>query len=101
LTAPKERDGTALAGYGCLVTSSLLGGVVSALGFFLGLSSYFAAQQASLSEVRETSTYLSTLESAVAWSGLGAVGALVGFGSLILLVKELSEDSARKQRGAV
>lgn len=100
-TPRAQEGGSVLAGLGCLIGALCLGLAVAAAGFLLGLASYFRAQATVLQDVSDTAGYLNTLEAAVAWCGLGALGSLVATGSLILILKELADESARKQRGAV
>ena len=69
------------------------------LGFGLGLAAFFAAQRASLAEVRQAPGFLAGLESAVAWCGLGSLGLLIATGALVILLKELGDESARRERG--
>ena len=49
----------------------------------------------------EAPAFLSSLEGAVGWCALGCLGFLVAFGSLVILLRELSEESARRRRGEV
>lgn len=100
-TPRAQEGGSVLAGLGCLVGALCLGSALALAGFLLGLASYFRAQATVLEDVNDTAGYLDTLEAAVAWCGLGALGSLVATGALILILKELADESARKQRGAV
>ncbi|MGE0713273.1 MAG: hypothetical protein AB7N76_35485 [Planctomycetota bacterium] len=96
-----RRDRATLWGYGCLVAAVLGGGALALGGALAGLASYFRAQQATAAQVRETGAFLGTLEAAVAWCGAGALGLLVATGALVILLKEMADDTARKQRGDV
>lgn len=71
------------------------------VGFGLGLASFFRAQGTALEEAGEAPAFLSTLEGAVAWCGLGSLGLLIAFGSVVILLKELGDESARRRRGDV
>ena len=97
----QAADRSLLAGAGCLVAALVLGLALGLAGFGLGLSSFFQAQSSTLSEAGQTPAFVSTLEGAVAWCGVGSVGLLIAFGSLVILLRELSEESARRRRGEV
>ena len=85
---------TALAEIGVLIA-------MIALYILSNVTDRLGAQGTVLADVSDTTGYLNTLEAAVAWCGLGALGSLVATGSIILILKELADESARKQRGAV
>lgn len=79
----------------------MLGALVALVGFGLGLAAFFQAQRTALEEAEQAPAFLSTLEAAVAWCGVGSLGLLIAFGSLVVLLRELGEESARRRRGEV
>lgn len=79
----------------------MVGLAVALVGFGLGLAAFFNAQGTALEEAEQAPAFLSTLEAAVAWCGLGSLGLLIAFGALVVLLRELGEESARRRRGEV
>ncbi|MBL4845592.1 MAG: hypothetical protein JKY65_08710 [Planctomycetes bacterium] len=97
----QAADRSLLAGAGCLVVALVVGLAVALAGFGFGLSAFFQAQSSALKEAEQAPAFLSTLEGAVAWCGIGSLGLLIAFGSLVILLRELAEESARRRRGEI
>lgn len=101
MSTPQERsDTTGLAGYGCLISLVLTGFIGGSLLVFLGVSAVIDARTP-LGSVDDAAQLVTSLEGAVALSGFGALALLIGFVSAVVLLKELSDDSARRSRGPV
>lgn len=88
-----------MRGAGCLVVGIALGLALGLVGFGLGLSAFFAAQQETLRGADQAQGFLAGLESSVAWCGLGSLGLLIATGALVILLKELGDETARRERG--
>jgi hypothetical protein len=101
LSIDARRDRVGLAGYGCLVAASVacgLGGVASG---FLGLAALVRGSQGTLRHAEDAHALGLSLERAVGLVGLGALLVLIAIVCAVVLVKELGDDSARRERGAV
>ena len=96
-----SADQAGIAGYGCLTALVLAGFVGGSSLIFFGVSALMAARGETLESARDAGALVDSLEGAVAISGAGALGLLIGFVSAVVLLKELSDDAARRQRGAV
>lgn len=95
------RDGTGLAGYGCLGTLSVAG-LLGGLGLFLaGLGRYLTAADSTLSKVEQAHAFTEALEGAVVLCGFGALALLIGVVATVVLLKELGDDAERARRGPV
>jgi hypothetical protein len=101
MSTPQERsDVTGLKGYGCLISLVLAGFIGGTLLVFLGVSALMDARTP-LGSVDDAAQLVTSLEGAVALSGFGALALLIGFVSAVVLLKELSDDAARRVRGPV
>ena len=94
-------DRALLYGFGCLGVALCAGLALALVGFGLGLNAYFYAQRSELSDAAQAPAFLGTLEAAVAWCGVGSLGLLIATASIVVLFKELGEESARRARGEV
>lgn len=96
-----HADRVGLAGYGCLVTLALAGGLGGAGLLLAGIGTYARSVGRKLADVGEAHELAGTLERAVVLCGFGALALLVGVVATVVLLKELGDDAARAERGPV
>lgn len=96
-----RSDVLGLSGYGCLITLVLSGFLGGSTLAFLGVSALLKASEGELRSGEEAHALIGSLEGAVALVGFGCLGLLVGFVSSVVLLKELGDESSRRERGPV
>ena len=95
-----RHDIVGLAGYGCL-SVLLLSGLGGGLGLIvMGIGAYLRAGAIDVEDTVEAHRLLDGLEGAVVLCGAGTLALLVGLVALVVLLKELGDDSRRASRGA-
>ena len=95
-----EHDMLGLKGYGCLLTLVVSGLCGGGLLLVLGVGRVVGAGQGPAPEGgAEAQALVGSLETAVAMCGAGALALLVATVAGVVLLKELGDDAARRQRG--
>lgn len=97
----ERGDRVGLAGYGCLVALLLGPGVGGLWLVVLGVGRVVAGSGAELKHAGDAHELANSLEVAVAYAGAGALLVLIALVALVVLLKELSDDAARRARGPV
>ncbi len=97
----RRADTAGGVGYGCLATLALAGGLGGAAGVFLGIARFVRARDARLESGADAAVFLGGLEGAVVLVAVGALAFLVGATAGVVLLKELGDDSAARERGPV
>ncbi len=97
----ERGDRVGLAGYGCLVALLLGPGVGGLWLLVLGIGRVVAGSGAEMKHAGDAHALADSLEVAVAYAGAGALLLLVALVALVVLLKELSDDAARRARGPV
>lgn len=95
------REGAGLVGLGCLAGLLAVGAGGGGAALFLGVSRIVRGSLTPLESVREAHALAISLETAVVLCAVGALGVLLGGVALVLILKELSDQSARRQRGPI
>jgi len=94
-----RSDRFGLAGYGCLVgllAGGLLGGAALV---FLGVAGIVRGSGSELASAREAWQLQVELETALVLVAAGCLGLLVGVVAGVVLLKELGDEAARRERG--
>lgn len=97
----RRADTTGGAGYGCLATLALAGALGGAAATFLGIARFVRARDARLESGADAALFLGGLEGAVMLVAAGALAFLVGAAAAVVLLKELGDDAAARERGPV
>ena len=97
----ERSDLLGLGGYGCLMTLSLAGFIGGSGLVFLGVSALLKASREQLRSGEDAYALVGSLEGAVALVGFGALALLVGCVASVVLLKELGDESSRRERGPV
>ena len=95
------REGAGLAGLSCLAALLALGAVGGGSAVFLGVGRIVRGSVTELQSVGEAHALAISLETAVVLCAVGALGLLLAGVALVLILKELSDQSARRRRGPI
>ena len=101
MRADERDDAVGLAGYGCLITLALAGGLGGTALLMLGIGRVVGAGRMPVQSGAEARELSLSLEWAVALCGFGALALLIGAVAGVVLLKELSDDASRRERGAL
>lgn len=96
-----RADRLGLLGYGCLGATTLSAGLGGGLLLLLGIGRVASGGQATLRHIEDAHALNQSLEGAVAMSGLGALLLLIAAVALVVLLREMGDDAARRARGPV
>ncbi len=90
-----------MSGYGCLGALAVGGLGGGAVLMLWGIFAFLRASAEQVESVGEAQALLGSLEGAVILAGASALAFLVGIVSLVVLIKELSDDVQRSKRGPI
>ena len=100
-TQTTRSDRVGLAGYGCLVALLLAGGGGGCALMLAGIGAFIGASGTEVEDTADAAGFLESLEGSVVLCGSATLALLVAVIALVILLKELGDDMAKRRRGAV
>ncbi len=97
----RRRDRLGAWGFGCLALTSLGSALAGTFLLIAGIGNYLNAPQASISSDSEARAFLHGLEGSVIQIGVATLAFLLALATLVILLKELSDDVRRERRGSI
>lgn len=95
----RAGDRLGAVGYGCLALLVLAGTGGGLFLLFLGVRAVMRGREADLGSSADAAALVDSLEGGVAAAGFGALALLVAAVALVVLLKELADETAARRRG--